>query len=120
MINDDVFWTAVYNTLYYTALAVPIGVVVAMVLALAMNQPLPEVPIFRAIIYIPSIIPLFTLAFIYQVLMNPTQGIFNRILIWFGLPNINWFGDPDLRQARAGDPRPVWRRAGGDRLSGRV
>ena len=60
MINDDVFWTAVYNTLYYTLLAVPVGVVVAMVLALAMNQPLPEVPIFRAIIYIPSVIPLFT------------------------------------------------------------
>ena len=94
LIHDDVFWTAVYNTLYYTALAVPVGVVVAMVLALAMNQPLPEVPIFRAIFYIPSVIPLFTLAFIFQVLMNPTQGIFNRILIWFGLPNINWFGDP--------------------------
>ncbi len=94
MFHDDVFWTAVYNTLYYTALAVPIGVVVAMVLALAMNQPLPEASIFRAIIYIPSIIPLFTLAFVYQVLMNPTRGVFDRILIWFGFPNINWFGDP--------------------------
>jgi multiple sugar transport system permease protein len=94
IIHDDVFWTAVYNTLYYTALAVPLGVVVAMVLALAMNQPLPEVPIFRAIIYIPSVIPLFTLAFVYQILMSPTKGIFNQILIFFGLPNINWFGDP--------------------------
>jgi multiple sugar transport system permease protein len=94
IIHDDVFWTAVYNTLYYTVLAVPIGVIVAMALALAMNQPLPEVPIFRAIIYIPSVIPLFTLAFIYQVLMNPTKGIFNRILLGLGLPNINWFGDP--------------------------
>jgi multiple sugar transport system permease protein len=55
---------------------------------------LPEVGVFRTIIYIPSIIPLFSLAFIYQVLMNPTKGIFNRFLIWFGLPNINWFGDP--------------------------
>jgi multiple sugar transport system permease protein len=94
MINDNQFWSAVYNTLYYTVLAVPVGVVVAMVLALAMNQPLPEVGIFRTIIYIPSIIPLFTLTFIYQVLMNPTQGIFNRILMFFGLPNVNWFGDP--------------------------
>jgi multiple sugar transport system permease protein len=94
MIHDDKFWTAVYNTLYYTALAVPVGVVVAMALALAMNQPMPEVPIFRAIIYIPSVIPLFALTFVFQGLMNPTQGIFNRILMWFGLPNINWFGDP--------------------------
>jgi multiple sugar transport system permease protein len=94
MIHDDVFWTAVYNTLYYTGLAVPVGVVAAMALALAMNTKVPEVPIFRAIVYIPSVIPLFTLSFIYQVLMNPTQGIFNRILIFFGLPNINWFGNP--------------------------
>jgi multiple sugar transport system permease protein len=94
MFHDDVFWTSVYNTLYYTGLAVPVGVVAAMALALAMNARLPEVRIFRAIVYIPSVIPLFTLSFIYQVLMNPTQGIFNRILIFFGLPNINWFGDP--------------------------
>jgi len=94
MVNDNNFWTSVYNTLYYTGLAVPIGVVVAMALALAMNQPLPEVPIFRAVILIPSVIPLFTLTFIYQVLMSPTQGVFNRFMIWLGGPNINWFGDP--------------------------
>ena len=58
----------------------PIGVVVAMGLALAMNQPLPEVPIYRAILYLPSIIPLFALSFIFLILLNPTQGIFNQIL----------------------------------------
>lgn len=94
MIHDDVFWTAVYNTIYYTALAVPVGVVVAMVLALAMNSKIPEVPIFRTIFYIPSVVPLFSLAFVYRILMNPSQGIFNRIIMWFGLPNINWLGDP--------------------------
>ena len=94
LLNDELFWTSLYNTLYYTALAVPIGVVVAMGLALAMNQPLPEVPIYRAILYLPSIIPLFALSFIFLILMNPTQGIFNQLLIRLGLPNINWFGDP--------------------------
>src|SRR6186997_1220565 len=36
--NDPLFWKAIYNTFYYTLLAVPIGVVIAMVLAIAMNQ----------------------------------------------------------------------------------
>jgi multiple sugar transport system permease protein len=94
MWHDEVFWKAIYNTLYYTLLAVPIGAVAAMVLAILMNQKLPEVRVFRAIVYIPSVIPLFTLSFVFQVLMNPTQGIFNRFLLFFGLPNINWFGDP--------------------------
>jgi multiple sugar transport system permease protein len=94
LLNDELFWTSLYNTLYYTALAVPIGVVVAMGLALAMNQSLPEVPIYRAILYLPSVIPLFALSFIFAILMNPTQGIFNQFLLRLGLPNINWFGDP--------------------------
>ncbi len=94
LLDDQLFWASLYNTLFYTALAVPIGAVVAMGLALAMNQPLPEVPIYRAILYLPSIIPLFALSFIFLILMNPTQGIFNQFLIRLGLPSVNWFGDP--------------------------
>ena len=94
LLDDDLFWTSLYNTLYYTALAVPLGVVVAMGLALAMNQPVPEVPIYRAILYLPAILPLFALSFIFLILMNPTQGVFNQILVNLGLPNVNWFGDP--------------------------
>lgn len=94
MIHDDVFWKALGNTLYYTALAVPVGVVVAMALALAMNQSLPEVAVYRAIFYLPSIIPLFALSFVYLALMDPSKGIVNQALMAIGLPNINWFGDP--------------------------
>lgn len=94
LFEDDVFWSALYNTLYYTGLAVPIGVVVAMTLALAMNQPVREVPIYRAILYLPSVLPLFALSFTYLNLMHPIKGIFNRFLIAVGLPNVNWLGDP--------------------------
>ncbi len=94
LFDDELFWTSLYNTLYYTALAVPLGAVVAMGLALAMNQPVPEVPIYRAVLYLPSILPLFALSFIFLIMMNPTQGIFNQILINLGLPQVNWFGDP--------------------------
>ncbi len=94
LIHDDLFWKALYNTLFYTGLAVPVGVVVAMALALAMNAPLPEVPIYRAILYLPSVIPAFALSFIFLTLMSPTQGIVNRFLVAIGLPNVNWFGDP--------------------------
>ena len=66
MIDDTTFWTAVYNTAYYTIIAVPIGVVIAMILALAMNSKVREVPFYRAVFYIPSVIPLFSLSFIFQ------------------------------------------------------
>ena len=55
MAADPQFLKAAYNTLYYTLLAVPIGAVVAMGLALSMNQRLREVSVYRAIYYLPSI-----------------------------------------------------------------
>lgn len=53
LFGDPLFRKAAYNTLYYTALAVPIGVVVAIVLAMAMNQKVREVAVYRALLYIP-------------------------------------------------------------------
>ena len=94
MIADPLFLKAAYNTLYYTFLAVPIGVVVAMVLALAMNRKVREVSVYRAIYYLPSILPLFVISFIFVVLLNPGYGLVNWVLSALGLPSPNWLGDP--------------------------
>jgi multiple sugar transport system permease protein len=94
MAGDPLFVKAAYNTLYYTFLAVPIGVVIAMVLALAMNRKVREVSIYRAIYYLPSILPLFVISFIFVVLLNPGYGLVNWVLSALGLPSPNWLGDP--------------------------
>src|SRR5207237_7995203 len=57
MAADSLFWQSLGNTLYYTALAVPVGVVVAIVLAMMMNQNVRAVAIYRAAFYVPSILP---------------------------------------------------------------
>ncbi len=98
--TDTVFWDSLWNTLYYTALAVPIGIVVAMAMAIAMNQPLREVSLYRAALYLPSVLPLFAVSFIFIALLDPNRGIFNQMMVALGLPNINWFGDP--RYAKLG------------------
>jgi multiple sugar transport system permease protein len=92
---DPLFWKSAYNTLFYTLLAVPIGVVVAMLLALAMNQKVREVTIYRAIFYLPSILPVFAISFIFVVLLNPGYGLVNWLLSSAGLPSPNWLGDKD-------------------------
>src|SRR2546422_8192104 len=61
LFTDNLFWKSLYNTLYYTALAVPVGLVIAIILALLMNQRIREVAIYRAAFYLPSILPLFAL-----------------------------------------------------------
>jgi multiple sugar transport system permease protein len=94
MLADSLFTKSAYNTAYYTLLAVPIGVVVAIVLALAMNRRLREIALYRAVFYLPSILPLFALSFIFIVLLNPDFGLVNFLLSSVGLPSPDWLGDP--------------------------
>ncbi len=94
MFNDELFWKSLYNTLYYTILAVPVGAIIAIILALAMNQKLVEIPIYRAALYLPSILPVYAVSFIFIWLLNPRYGLVNLVMSAVGLPSINWFGDP--------------------------
>jgi multiple sugar transport system permease protein len=94
MFNDSLFWASLYNTLYYTILAVPLGAIIAIILALAMNQKLVEIPIYRAALYLPSVLPVYAVSFIFIWLLNPRYGLVNLAMSAVGLPSINWFGDP--------------------------
>lgn len=85
ILSDNLFWTSLYNTVYYTVLAVPIGTVIAIIMALAMNQRLREVGLYRTALYLPSVLPIFALSFIFIVLLNPQYGLVNYVMTLVGL-----------------------------------
>src|ERR1700726_1104856 len=93
LVRDPLFWTSLYNTFYYVILAVPLGVAVAIALALAMNQKVREVTLYRALLYIPSVAPVFALSMMLIWLLNPRFGLFNYLLGFLHIPTINWLGD---------------------------
>jgi multiple sugar transport system permease protein len=92
--RDPLVATSVGNTLYYVLLAVPIGLVVAIVLALAMNRDVKEVAWYRTALYIPSLVPAFAMSFIFVVFVNPQFGVFNQFLGLFGAETTNLLGGP--------------------------
>jgi len=94
LLADPLFWESLYNTLFYTVFAVPLGVAVAILIAIAMNQKVREIPIYRALIYLPSIAPTFALSMMMIWLMNPRFGLVNYFLSFFGVPSIDCLGDP--------------------------
>jgi multiple sugar transport system permease protein len=116
LFHDPLFWKSAYNTLYYTVIAVPLGVVVAIVLALAMNQRVREVAVYRAILYLPTILPLFALSFVWIVFVNPRYGMLSYILNLVGIQPPDWIGDPAytklsivlLAQLGAGGPALIF------------
>jgi multiple sugar transport system permease protein len=93
LVRDPLFWTSLYNTGYYVVLAVPLGVVVAIALAIAMNQRVREVTLYRVLLYLPSVAPVFALSMMLIWLLNPRFGLFNYLLGFLHIPAINWLGD---------------------------
>lgn len=95
MLTDDVFWTSLYNTAYYTFIGVPVFVISALVAALALNQRLRWINYYRTIVYLPSVMPVVASAFLWQWIFNPDFGLANAGLHLLGLPPSNWIWDPE-------------------------
>jgi multiple sugar transport system permease protein len=93
LVYDPLFWKSLAVTAYFTALAVPASLVVAFLIALMLAQPLRLVGLFRAIYYLPSILPLAAIALTWLWLYNPDFGLFNVLLDWAGLPTSPFLSD---------------------------
>lgn len=91
---DPLVRTSIGNTLLYAVVAVPCSLLVALVVAIAMNQDLREVRWYRTALYIPSLVPTFALGFIFIVFVNPQFGVVNQVLRVFGAGDVNLLGDP--------------------------
>jgi multiple sugar transport system permease protein len=71
--HDELFLKALTNTAIFTLVSVPLGLTVALVLALLLNQQIPARPVFRAIMYFPAIIPSVATGILFALI--PTRMV---------------------------------------------
>jgi multiple sugar transport system permease protein len=88
------FWAALKNSLFYAVIAVPLRGLGALALALLLNQPRRGVGLYRAAVYLPTVIPDVAYALIWLWVFNPLYGPLNIILMRLGLPAPAWLVDP--------------------------
>jgi len=84
---------AVANSLYFTLLAVPLRVLGALGLALLLRRPGRGVGLYRAAVYLPTVIPDVAYALIWLWVFNPLFGPLNLLLGVLGLPQPAWLAD---------------------------
>ncbi len=96
MIEDPLMSKSLYNTAYYTFIGVPLQLVIALLLAFALNQNLLGQSIYRTIFYLPAITPAVAFAVVWMQIFNADFGVFNNILRALGLPGVKWLFDPDI------------------------
>jgi multiple sugar transport system permease protein len=94
--TDPQFWKVVYNTVFYVLLSVPLSLGFAFLVANLLNTRIVGRSFFRAVMYIPAIVPGICVAMVWLFLLNIQYGAINGMLQSWGLPAIPFLSSPDL------------------------
>ncbi|MGD0429982.1 MAG: sugar ABC transporter permease [Acetobacteraceae bacterium] len=93
LLDDTVFWQALWNNAIYAAVTIPASIVLALLMALAVNGALPGRSFLRLAYFLPTMLPMIAVANIWMFFYTPDYGLFDRILGLFGGGRHNWLGD---------------------------
>lgn len=94
LMRDSVFWLALRNSLFLAAgficIQHPLAILVAVVLDRLQGK---AEGFFRCVYFIPNVISVAVIAYLWKFVYNPTFGLLNKVLRLFGYTEpINWFG----------------------------
>jgi multiple sugar transport system permease protein len=94
--RDAQFWKVVYNTIYYVLISVPLSLGFSFLVANLLNTRVAGRSFFRAVMYIPAIVPGICAAMVWLFLLNIQYGAINGLLQAWGLPAIPFLSNPEL------------------------
>lgn len=87
-------WQSLWNTVKYAIIEVPLGVIIALILAVFLNQKLKGTSLFRTIFFLPMVCAPAAVAMVWKWLYNQQFGLFNNLfhtkIAWISDPKIAW------------------------------
>lgn len=90
LFHDPLFWKSILNTLYFLVIHIPLQVMVALVLANALNEKIRGITFFRASFFLPVVISGVVVTILWKSLYSTETGLLNAMLMWIGLPKVPW------------------------------
>lgn len=92
LLNDQLFWKSIYNTIYFAIYFVPLSIIFGVALAMVLNMKVKGIGIYRTIFFLPTLVPHVALAVLWMWLLNPGFGLVNDILGSVGIDGPSWLG----------------------------
>lgn len=93
---DGQMWQSLLNTLWFTVLSTIPLVLVALVMALLVQQGLPAQWLWRLSFFMPFLLASTVVSLIWAWLFNPSLGLVNSFLASLGIPPVAWLQDPNV------------------------
>jgi len=94
LFQDVQFFKAIGNTLVFLAIHIPLQIMVALLLAVLLNQKIKFRGFFRAVFFLPVIISGVVITILWFQLYNFETGLFNLLLMKLGISRIPWINSP--------------------------
>lgn len=92
MFQNKEFWKATWNSIYFCILTVPIGIFLALIIAVLLNAKIKGKSAFRAIYFLPMVVAPAAVAMVWKWMFNTEYGIINSA---FGI-KVNWLTNPNI------------------------
>jgi multiple sugar transport system permease protein len=97
LLTDTVFHKAIFNTLFYVVIGVPLVIISSLSIALLINYGKNLVfTIFRAVYFMPAITNIIAVAVVWGFLYNTEYGLFNYVLSLVNVDKVPWLEQPVL------------------------
>lgn len=94
--DDSDFWAAVYNTLYFAGISIPLAIVLAFALALMLNAKVKGQVVYRTIYFLPTLVPEVALALVWVYMFTPVSGVVNLPWQMLGRRGPCWLTCPQM------------------------
>lgn len=91
--KDPMFYDTTWNMMKFF-IFVPLQMGMGLMAALLLNMKVRGIKFFRVVFYAPVITSTVAVALLFDWFYQPTFGLFNNILITFGMPKMGWIHDP--------------------------
>jgi multiple sugar transport system permease protein len=94
LLSDGTFWLSLEHSIILTVIVVFLQFVLGLILALAMQQELPGMALFKSLIMASWVIPVAATVTMFKFMAQPDVGVMNILLKDIGLGNLSryWFG----------------------------
>jgi ABC-type sugar transport system permease subunit len=94
--QDEIFWLSLRHNLIFLIGAVVLKTLVALLLALALDQRLPFNNLFRGVFLMPTVISLVVVGVVFRLALSPSLGLINPFFKAVGLNFLvgDWLGNP--------------------------
>jgi len=92
---DPTFWLVVKNNLLYAGITIPVSIMIALSMALWANSKISARGFVRTAYFTPTVLPMIAAANLWLFFYTPGLGVLDQIGSLFGLPSVNWLGQPE-------------------------